>query len=451
MASRQWSSNLLFLIIAIGTEAGIANVWKFSYLVGENGGGLFVTLYFGALFLIAIPALMAEMLIGRHGGKSVVGTMQALVANDGISPFWKSFGILATLSVVLILSYYFVVCGWMLDYFVFGLRGGFKGIDAAGAKAAYASMLSDPARMLLFSGIIIATTAIVIAKGIHNGIERVSGVLTPLRFVILIGLLIYSAIFADFGQAARFLFSTDWSKFSATVVVTAFGQAFFSLGIGVGVMMTMGAYMKREYSIARAVLTVAVAQGLVALIAGMSIFPLVFTYALEPTQGPGLIFVTLPVAFGQMPYGQVFGTLLFLLLSFAALTATIVIQETVVAVLEEYTRWSRRALAYGTGAVIWLMGFVTVLSFNRWSDVHPLTWLGIDSKRTPFEVLDYLTSNIMMPLGGLMVALIAGWSLSRNAVRDELNLGDGLAFRLWHIATRYLVPVAILVIFYSVV
>ena len=451
MASRQWSSNLLFLIIAIGTEAGIANVWKFSYLVGENGGGLFVTLYFGALFLIAIPALMAEMLIGRHGGKSVVGTMQALVANDGISPFWKSFGILATLSVVLILSYYFVVCGWMLDYFVFGLRGGFRGIDAAGAKAAYADMLSDPARMLLFSGIIIATTAIVIAKGIHNGIERVSGVLTPLRFVILIGLLIYSAIFADFGQAARFLFSTDWSKFSATVVVTAFGQAFFSLGIGVGVMMTMGAYMKREYSIARAVLTVAVAQGLVALIAGMSIFPLVFTYALEPTQGPGLIFVTLPVAFGQMPYGQVFGTLLFLLLSFAALTATIVIQETVVAVLEEYTRWSRRALAYGTGAVIWLMGFVTVLSFNRWSDVHPLTWLGIDSKRTPFEVLDYLTSNIMMPLGGLMVALIAGWSLSRNAVRDELDLGDGLAFRLWHIATRYLVPVAILVIFYSVV
>ncbi len=448
MSARHWSSNLLFLIIAIGTEAGIANVWKFSYLAGANGGGLFVALYFMALFLIAIPALMAEMMIGRHGGRSVPGTMQVLVQRDGIAPFWKFFGVLATTSVILILSYYFVVCGWMLDYFVFGLRGGFKGIDAAGAQAAYESMLSDPLRMLLFSGIIIAITAIVIARGINKGIERVSGVLTPLRFFILILLMIYSAIFADFGAAARFLFSIDWSKLTASVVVTAFGQAFFSLGVGV--LMMMGAYMKREYSITRGVLTVAVAQGLVALIAGLSIFPLVFSYNLEPTQGPGLIFVTLPIAFGQMRHGQIFGTLLFLLLSFAALTATIVIQEPIVAALEEYTKWSRRTLAYATGFIIWLMGIVTVLSFNRWSDVHPLRWLGIDSQRTPFEVLDYLTSNLMMPLGGLMVALIAGWALSRRAVCDELGLGDGLAFRLWYAATRYLVPVAILIIFWSV-
>jgi NSS family neurotransmitter:Na+ symporter len=208
--------------------------------------------------------------------------------------------------------------------------------------------------------------------------------------------------------------------------------------------------MKREYSITRGVLTVAIAQGLVALIAGLSIFPLVFSYGLEPTQGPGLIFVTLPVAFGQMPYGSIFGTLLFLLLSFAALTATIVLQEPIVAALEEYTKWSRRALAYASGFIIWLMGIVTVLSFNYWSDVHPLRWIGIDSNKTPFDVIDYLTSNLMMPLGGLMVALIAGWALSRDAVRDELGLGDGTAFRLWYAATRYLVPIAILIIFWSV-
>ena len=377
--------------------------------------------------------------------------MQVLVERDGISPFWKSFGVLATASVILILSYYFVVCGWMLDYFVFGIRGGFANLDAAAAQQAYDGLLASPARMLLYSGIIIAATAAVIANGINKGIERVSGVLTPLRFVILFLLLIYSAIFADFGAAARFLFSIDWTKLTPAVVVTAFGQAFFSLGVGVGVLMMMGAYMKREYSITRGVLTVAIAQGMVALVAGMSIFPLVFTYGLEPTQGPGLIFVTLPVAFAQMPYGQIFGTLLFLLLSFAALTATIVIQEPIVAALEEYTRWSRPVLAYGTGLIIWLLGFVTVFSFNRWSDVHPLQWIGVDSTRTPFELLDYLTSNIMMPLGGLMVALIAGWALSRRAVREELGLGDGLAFRLWYAATRYLVPLAILVIFYSVI
>ncbi len=445
----RWSSNLVFLIIAIGTEAGIANVWKFSYLAGANGGGLFVALYFIALIAIAVPALMAEMLIGRHGGKSAVGSMSILVTRDGIAPFWKVFGVMATIAVFLILSYYCVICGWMLDYFVFGLRGGFKGIDAAGAAAAYNGMLADPTTMLVYSGAIVAITAIVVAGGVNKGIERVSGILTPVRFAILLCLLIYSVGFADIGSAFRFLFIVDWSHLTPGVVVTAMGQAFFSLGIGVGVMLTMGAYMKPEYSIPRAVFTVAIAQGLVALIAGLSIFPLVFTYGLAPTQGPGLIFVTLPVAFGKMPYGQLFGTGLFLTLSFAAITATTVILETVVSVLQDYSRLSRRALTYAVAALIWLAGIVTVLSFNRWSTLYPLRYLGISSSKTPFDLLDYLTSNLMMPAGGLMVALIAGWALSQDVTRKELGL-DGLAFALWRALVRYLVPLAILIIFLSV-
>ena len=445
----RWSSNLLFLIIAIGTEAGIANVWKFSYLAGANGGGLFVALYFIALIVIAVPALMAEMLIGRHGGKSAVGSMNILVSRDGIAPFWKIFGVMATVAVFLILSYYCVICGWMLDYFVFGLRGGFKGIDAAGAAAAYAGMLADPARMLLYSGAIVCITAVVVAGGVNKGIERVSGVLTPVRFAILTCLLIYSVSFADIGAAFRFLFIVDWSHLSAGVVVTAMGQAFFSLGIGVGVMLTMGAYMKPEYSIPRAVFTVAIAQGLVALIAGLSIFPLVFTYGLAPTQGPGLIFVTLPVAFGKMPYGQLFGTGLFLTLSFAAITATTVILETVVSVLQDYSRLSRRPLTYAVAGLIWLAGVVTVLSFNRWSSVYPLRLLGISSTKTPFDLLDYLTSNLMMPAGGLMVALMAGWALSQETTRKELGLSPA-AFALWRGLVRYVVPLAIIVIFLSV-
>ena len=445
-----WSSNLLFLIIAIGTEAGIANVWKFSYLAGANGGGLFVALYFIALIVIAIPALMAEMLIGRHGGKSVVGTMQVLVARDGISPFWKVFGIMATVAVFLILSYYCVICGWMVNYFIFGLEGGFKGIDAVGSAAAYHRMLADPAGMLFYSGLIVVITAVVVAGGINKGIERVSGVLTPARLFILVCLLIYSIGFADIGAAMRFLFTVDWTRLTAAVVVTAAGQAFFSLGIGVGVMLTMGAYMKPEYSIPRAVFTVAIAQGLVALVAGLSIFPLVFTYGLEPTQGPGLIFVTLPVAFGKMPYGQLFGTALFLTLSFAAITATTVILETVVSVLQEYTRLPRRWVTYGSAALIWLTGILTVLSFNRWSAVYPLRFFGVASSKTPFELLDYLTSNIMMPAGGLMVALIAGWALSREAACRELGMGAGLAFTLWRGLVRYVVPLAVVIIFLSV-
>jgi neurotransmitter:Na+ symporter, NSS family len=450
LAPNRWSSNLLFLIIAIGTEAGIANVWKFSYLAGANGGGLFVALYFAALVIIAIPALMAEMLIGRHGGRSVVGTMNVLVTRDGIAPFWRVFGLMATLATFLILSYYCVICGWMLKYFVFGLAGGFKGIDAARAASTYQGMLADPVMMLIYSGLILAITAVVVAGGVNRGIERVSGILTPLRFAILILLLVYSVGFADIGSAFRFLFTVDLSHLTPGVVVTAAGQAFFSLGIGVGVMLTMGAYMKAEYSIPRAVFTVAFAQGLVALIAGLSIFPLVFTYGLAPTQGPGLIFVTLPIAFGRMPYGQPFGTALFLTLSFAAITATTVILETVVSVITEYSGWSRRRVAYASATAIWLTGILTVLSFNRWSTLYPLRALGIPSTRTPFELLDYLTSNIMMPAGGLMVALIAGWALAPETTRRELGMKSARAFGLWRGLVRYVVPLAILVIFLSI-
>jgi len=444
----RWSSNLLFLIIAIGTEAGIANVWKFSYLAGANGGGLFVALYFAALVVIAVPALMAEMMIGRHGGRSVIGTMQVLVERDGLAPGWKIFGGLATLATFLILSYYCVICGWMLRYFVFGLTGGFRGMDAASAAAAYHAMLASPATMLAYSGAIVGVTALIVAGGVNRGVERVSGVLTPLRFFILFLLLAYSIGFADIGAALRFLFIVDWSRLTPGVVVTAAGQAFFSLGIGVGVMLTMGAYMKAEYSIPRAVFTVAFAQGLVALIAGLSIFPLVFSYGLAPTQGPGLIFLTLPIAFGKMPLGSVFGTALFLTLSFAAITATTVILETVVSVLCDLTTLSRRAAAYGLGALIWATGILTVLSFNRWERVYPLRFLGLASSRTPFELLDYLTSNLMMPAGGLLVALIAGWALPAAAARRELGLGPA-TFGLWRFLVRFVVPLAILVIFLS--
>jgi NSS family neurotransmitter:Na+ symporter len=291
---------------------------------------------------------------------------------------------------------------------------------------------------------------LVVAGGINKGIERVSGILTPLRFGILILLLAYSIGFADIRSAFRFLFTVDWSRLTPGVVVTAAGQAFFSLGIGVGVMLTMGAYMKAEYSIPRAVFTVAFAQGLVALIAGLSIFPLVFSYGLEPTQGPGLIFVTLPIAFGRMPYGSLFGTALFLTLSFAAITATTVILETVVAVLGDFAGLSRRSAAYGSAALIWLTGILTVLSFNRWSSFYPLRIIGLSSSRTPFELLDYLTSNLMMPAGGLLVALIAGWALPASVTRSELGIRSAIAFTLWRGLVRYVVPLAIVIIFLSI-
>jgi NSS family neurotransmitter:Na+ symporter len=293
-------------------------------------------------------------------------------------------------------------------------------------------------------------TTIVVAHGVNKGIERVSGILTPLRFIILIGLCAYAGIVGDTAAAARFLLSFRFDRLSAEVLVIAVGQAFFSLGVGAGVLMTVGAYMKREYSIVKSVFTVAIAQGLVAVLAGFSIFPLVFAYGLETNHGPGLVFVTLPVAFGQMPYGAVFGTIMFLVLSFAGLTATIVLLEAIVAFLEEFTALSRAVATYSAGLAIWLAGFVTVFSFNLWKNVYPLSLLGLSSHRTAFELIDYLASNIMLPVGGLMVALIAGWALSRSTVSGELGIGTGLRFRLWYGTIRYLVPIALGVVFLAI-
>jgi len=447
---KQWSSNLLFLITAIGTEAGIANFWKFTYLAGQNGGATFVFVYFAALATLAVPALIAEMLIGRYCGRSVAGCMHVLVERDKISPAWKSYGVIALAGIFLVLSFYFVICGWMLRYFLLGVTGSFAKIQAPQALEMYATMLASPVQMLACSGFFILLTTIIVAHGVNQGIERVSGILTPLRFLILIGLCAYAAVVGNTSAAANFLLSFHLDRLSADVVLIAVGQAFFSLGVGAGVMMTVGAYMKREYSIVKSVFTVAFAQGLVAVLAGFSIFPLVFAYGLEATHGPGLVFVTLPVAFGQMPYGGVFGTIMFLVLSFAGLTATIVLLEAIVAFLEEYTSLSRAIATYSAGFAIWVAGFVTVLSFSTWKNVHPLQSLGFASSRTPFELIDYLASNIMLPLGGLMVALMAGWALSREVVLRELGIGSGTWFKLWYGTIRYIVPLALGVVFLAI-
>jgi NSS family neurotransmitter:Na+ symporter len=448
--NKQWSSNLLFLITAIGTEAGIANFWKFTYLAGQNGGATFVFVYFLALASLAVPALIAEMLIGRYCGRSVVGCMRLLVDRDGINPIWKSYGVIALTGIFLVLSFYFVVCGWMLHYFLLGINGAFTRIQPSRAVALYDTMLASPVAMLACSGVFILVTTIIVAHGVNKGIERVSGVLTPLRFVMLIGLCVYAAAVGDTRSAARFLLTFHLDRLTPQVVLAAVGQAFFSLGVGSGVLMTVAAYMKKEYSIVKSVFTVAFAQGLVAVLAGFSIFPLVFAYGLEPTGGPGLVFVTLPVAFGHMAEGGVFGTVMFLVLSFAGLTATIVLLEAIVAVLEEYTSMGRAVATYGSGFAIWLAGFGTGFSFNIWKNVHPLTWLGMQSSHTPFELIDNLASNILLPLGGLMVAGIAGWALSRAAVRGELGLKSGRGFTLWYTAVRYVVPIALGIVFLSI-
>lgn len=445
--NRRWSSNLMFLAAAVGSAVGISNVWKFTYVAGENGGGAFVLIYVASILLIALPALLAEFLVGRRGGASVVRSMDLLADRDGISRTWRYYGQMAALGAFIALSFYSVVAGWTIDYFVRAITDGFANRSSAESAAALDALFASPSRMIAAQTTFLVLTAITVAAGVRRGLENVLRWLTPALFVILLGLLFYAFVHGDFMAGAAFLFVPDFSRIGAQTVLLAVGQAFFSLGIGLGVLLTIGAYMDRKSSILRASLIVAAADAGVALLAGLAIFPIVFAHDLSPAEGPGLIFATLPVAFGQMPAGDWLGPLFFLLLAIAALTSAITIMETVVAAIEDYSGWSRPGIVIVVTILLWVAGLGTVFSFNSLSDFYPLAFIPAFESRNIFETLDYIVSNFMMPAGGVLIAMLAGWGLHKSATLQELGTQDNRWFALWRWLVRYLVPIAILSVF----
>jgi len=440
----KWSSPYYFFAATIGTAIGLANIWKFTYVAGANGGGAFVVVYVLALAFVSVPALTAEMLVGRRGGGSVLGSIDALIARDGISRHWRLYAVVAVTGVFLVLSFYCVIAGWTIDYLVLSLARGFRGAGAEQAAATYEAMLADPLRIMAYQVLFLAATAGVVSLGLHAGVERAVGVLTPVLFLLVLALLGYSAVQADFARGAAFLLQPDFSRLDAGAVLSAVGQAFFSLGVGLGVMMTLGAYMERAIPMLQATAIIGIADGLCAILAGLAIFPIVFATGLSPAEGPGLIFLTLPVAFGQMPGGAVVAPLFFALLVCAALSSTITLFETVVVFLAERTGIARRPLAAAVAAALWVAGLATVLSFNLLSEFRPL---GPLADKTLFELIDYLASNILMPLGGIAVSVLAGWLLSGAAQGEELRPAAAGLVRWWRFSVRYCVPAAVGVLF----
>ncbi|MDX1403400.1 MAG: sodium-dependent transporter [Woeseiaceae bacterium] len=445
--THRWSSYYAFIAASIGTAVGIANIWKFTYVAGANGGGMFVLIYILSLAFVAIPALLAEMMIGQRGGRSVVGTMKVLHEREGISKYWELYGVLALLAVFIVLSFYSVISGWTIDYFVLSLRGAFTDIDGGGTLAMFEELQGDPGRMVLYQSLFLILTVGTVAVGLRNGVERIVGSLTPTLFVLILVLLAYSVFYADFARGVAFLLQPDVSSLNGTVVLMAMGQAFFSLGVGVGVMMTVGAYSNTSISIGKATVIIGAADAIVAILAGLAIFPIVFQYGLTPSEGPSLMFLTLPVAFGQMPGGAVLGPLFFLLLSLAALTSTIVIFEAVVAWLEEYSNWPRKWLAVTAGFAIWIAGFATVFSFNIWSHIKPLRALEAFANKTIFDLLDYFVSNLLMPLGGIVVCIMAAWVLPAASVREASGIANQNFFNIWKWLVRIVAPLAIGLVF----
>ena len=441
--SAHWSSRFAFLMAAVGAAVGLGNFWRFPYMAGENGGGAFIVIYIVCVLGVALPILMAELLIGRRGGLSAVGSLRKVAVENGSSPMWRVIGWVSMIAAFLILSYYSVIAGWLIAYIPQAMTGALKGITAEASAERFKALLGMPRLLAFYHAVFMVLTVFIVSRGVIKGIERAVEILMPLFFFLLLGIVAYSWVTGDTTRAFDFMFSPDFSQITPSVILDAIGQAFFSIGVGMAIMMTYGAYLTQDMHIPRASSIICVADTMVAVLAGIAIFPIVFAVGLDPAGGPGLLFATLPVAFGQMPFGQVFGTAFFSLALFAALTSSISLLEIAVSWGEEHTSWGRARLAYVAGFLAWVIGIASVLSSNIWSDVYVLGMFAPFQTMTIFDLIDYMTANIMLPLAGILTAIFAGWVLQKTVTLEELRLSDGAIYAIWRGLMRYVVPVSV--------
>lgn len=439
----QWGSRLGFILAAVGSAVGLGNIWKFPYMVGESGGSAFVLAYLICIALIGFPILVAEWMIGRRGQKNPMDSFSDVAASEGSSRSWAIVGVVGILAAFFILSFYSVIGGWALNYMTQLGMGNFKGLDSGAVETAFNGMLASPMTLTIWHTVFMIVTAVIVALGVTNGIERAAKVLIPLLGLLLVVIVGYNVVNGGFSEALAYLFSPDVSKLvgegSSEIILSALGHAFFTLSLGMGIMVTYGSYLGKNISLLSMARTVVILDTVIALIAGLAIFPIIFNHGMDPAAGPGLIFVSLPIAFGNMAGGAILGTLFFLLITFAALTSSISLIEPSIEFLEERTPMSRTTSVVVASIAIWLLGIAALLSFNVWADVSILG-------NNIFDFLDKLTSKFMLPLAGLAAIVFAGWVMNQDSVREELGLAGG-SWSLWKIIAKFIAPIAVIIVF----
>ena len=443
-----WSSRIGFLMASIGSAVGLGNIWKFPYTLGSAGGSAFVLVYLIAIFVVAMPIMMGEMVIGRRGRMSAPNTMRKLAADAGASRAWQGLGWLGLIAVFLVFSFFSVVAGWSMAYVIKTVSGQFSGVSPAEAGAIFDAFLHQPAQTTFWHLAFMLVTVAIVARGINSGIEKAMNVLMPGLFVMLVGLVIYALTTGATGEAVRYLFVPDFALLTPAVVLAAVGQAFFSVNVGVGVVLTYSAYLPAHVNLPQAAVIISIGDTVVALLAGLAIFPIVFATGLDPNGGPGLIFVTLSAAFGNMPGGAFFGSLFFLFIFVAALTSSIAMLEIMVSRAEESGRWSRPKSALLLSLAVFLFGLLTIGSFSWWDNVVVLQGVPLIGDRSIFDFIADLVTNFMVPAGGMLFALFAGWRISTEVARAELGLGD-FGFRIWRFLVRFVAPLALAAVFVS--
>ena len=436
-----WKNRWLFILAATGSAVGLGNIWKFPYITGENGGGAFVLIYLICIAVIGIPIMLAEVTIGRMGRLSPINTMSTVAQRFGKSKQWSLVGGLGAVTGVIILSYYAVIAGWVLYYVFRMLMGEFSGADEQVVGTAFSSFISSWWQVGLWFTLFMAITIAIVGRGVVKGLEVTVKWTMPLLFALLLVVLGYGIVSGGFGEAVSFMFSIDFSKLKTGSVLEAMGHAFFTLSLGMGAMMIYGAYVPRDVSLRGTVFMVAAADTVVALVAGLAVFSIVFAYNLAPDSSVGLLFQTTPLAFGNLPAGAMFGFLFFLTVTFATLTSAISLTEPIITWVVERTNATRMRVAILVGAVTWVLGLGTVFSFNVLSDFH------IGQERTIFDFLDYLTHAWLFPLGGMLIGLFAAFKVPKTALGEQWGISTGWKLKTWQILMGVVAPLGVLIVF----
>ncbi len=412
---------------AAGSAIGLGNIWRFPYVLGENGGAAFLLLYLFFILAIGVPVMLSELMIGRKAQLNIFGAFRYLAPKSG----WSIVGVMGVGAAFMILSFYAVVAGWTLEYAYLAIKNEFVGKSQDEFKIMFESLTSNTWKPVFLMLVFMILSALIVRSGIKNGIEKYTKILMPLLLVIIILLNLRAVTLDGAFEGLKFLFKPDFSKINGNVILEALGQAFFSLSLGMGVMATYGSYIKKSESLGQTAISVSFADTLVAILAGIAIFPAVFAFGIQPDAGPGLVFVTLPGIFNQMPGGYVFSILFFILLIIAALTSSISLLEVVVAYFTEELKMKREFATWLAAGTMSLLGFLCVVYENI------------------FSFFDKTSSNILLPLGGLLIVVFTGWFLGLKNVRSELEADGRLVkyFPVFVIIIKYIAPLAIAMVF----
>ncbi len=433
-----WIGKWTFILAATGSAVGLGNIWGFPYKAGTNGGGAFVLIYLGCILIIGLPIMISEIIIGRRAGNSPINAMKKIAIESNRSSIWQLVGWSGIFAGILILSFYSVIAGICLNYIFIA----FTSNGLISSPDQFSSVISSPINLIAWHTIFIVLTALIVSAGVKDGIGRMVKILMPMLGFLMIFMVVYSMINGDFSQAMSFLFAPDFSNVTSDTLLQAMGQAFFSLSLGMGSIMAYGAYMPKNQNVVNSSFMVASLDTLIAILAGLAIFPIIFAFNLEPNSGPGLVFVSMLSAFNQMQFGQLIGPLFFILLSVAALSSSISLLEPGVAYLSEEGVLSRKSSAIIISIFIWILGLGSAFSFNIWSDFNLI------GNKNFLDSMDFLANQILLPLGGMLIAIFVGWYMDKSLIKSEVGVTNSLLYRMWRFFVKFVAPLCVGYIFY---